>query len=96
MRSSELLLDNTHLTDHGVVHVDLSSRTNQILREHLGRAVLVLLREGLDLLKSLSFLILELLLLTLDTANGTCDSSLVFFGLLSRIDLRCTVSHLYS
>ena len=55
--------------------------------------MLVLLCEGFNLLESLSFLVLELFLLTLDLADGARDSSFVFFGLLSRIDFRCTVSH---
>ena len=40
---TQLRLNDSHLTGHGVVHVDLLAGAHQVLRHNLGGAVLVLL-----------------------------------------------------
>lgn len=72
------------------------SRPDKVLREDLGRSVLVLRGEHFNVFQKLAFLALEFLLLPLDSADGSIDHALVLSGHLFGVHFRCFVSHNYN
>ena len=94
LRSSQLVHDHRHLGRHCVVHLDLGAGPHQVLGHQLGRPVLVLHGQVLDLLQRLGLLVLEFGALSFDLADSLLNGALVLLGLLLRVDFRCTVSHL--
>ena len=93
LRGAQLRLNHSHLTCHRVIHVDLLAGPDEVLAHNLGRAVLILLRERLDLLERLCLLVLQLLLLSFDLSDCTSDRPFVLLCLFLRINFWLTISH---
>ena len=79
---------------HGEALLNLHALSNQVLGKDLSWAVLVLLREGLDVLEQLLFVCLSLLAVALDVTDGLPDDAFVLFDLLFGVNFRLFVSHL--
>ena len=93
LRGAQLRLYHTHLTRHCVVHVDLLAGPDEVLGHNLGGAVLILLRERLDLLERLGLLVLQLFLLSFDIPDRASDRPFVLLGLFLWINFRGLGSH---
>ena len=93
LRGAQLRLNHSHLTRHRVVHVDLLAGPDEVLGHNLCGAVLILLRERLDLLERLGLLVLQLFLLSFDISDRTSDRPFVLLGLFLRINFWGFASH---